>query len=154
MWVFVSLLMCFILLIYLYLSECSSAPSVLSGDFLSDPVLQTFRDHRCVDAPGYLAAMWPACKAVMAVARSWDTDGDGMIENSGFPDQTYDTWVMRGVSAYCGGLWLAALYAMVQMAGQMGDQATAAEYADLLARAQQVYVDKLWTGEPSTWGLC
>lgn len=22
----------------------------------------------------------------------FDTDGDGLIENGGFPDQTYDTW--------------------------------------------------------------
>ena len=27
----------------------------------------------------------------------WDTDGDGMIENGGFPDQTYDAWEMSGV---------------------------------------------------------
>ncbi|KAF0300940.1 Non-lysosomal glucosylceramidase [Amphibalanus amphitrite] len=109
-------------------------------------VLQTFRDQRAVGAgTGYLSAMWPACKAVMAVARRWDTDGDGMIENSGAPDQTYDTWVMSGVSAYCGGLWLAALYAMAQMAREMGDEPALAEYAELLTRAQKVYVEKLWT---------
>ena len=26
----------------------------------------------------------------------------GMIENSGFPDQTYDIWTATGVHAYCG----------------------------------------------------
>lgn len=26
----------------------------------------------------------------------WDTDNDGLIENGGFPDQTFDTWVMKG----------------------------------------------------------
>jgi non-lysosomal glucosylceramidase len=28
--------------------------------------------------------------------RPVDTDGDGLIENGGFPDQTYDNWVARG----------------------------------------------------------
>lgn len=26
----------------------------------------------------------------------WDKDGDGLIENEGYPDQTFDTWVMEG----------------------------------------------------------
>lgn len=30
-----------------------------------------------------------------------------------FPDQTFDDWRLRGVSAYCGGLWLAALEAAI-----------------------------------------
>lgn len=27
---------------------------------------------------------------------TWDRDGDGLIENSGFADQTFDAWVMSG----------------------------------------------------------
>ena len=26
----------------------------------------------------------------------WDTDNDGLIDNGGFADQTYDAWVMTG----------------------------------------------------------
>lgn len=33
----------------------------------------------------------------MEKSLSWDTDGDGMIENSGTADQTFDTWTMIGV---------------------------------------------------------
>ena len=29
----------------------------------------------------------------MATALKWDDDGDGLIENSGKPDQTFDSWV-------------------------------------------------------------
>lgn len=29
--------------------------------------------------------------------KHWDTDGDGMIENFGVADQTYDAWRMVGV---------------------------------------------------------
>ena len=27
---------------------------------------------------------------------TYDTDGDGLIENSGFADQTYDAWPVSG----------------------------------------------------------
>ena len=30
---------------------------------------------------------------VMETALKWDEDGDGLIENSGKPDQTFDSWV-------------------------------------------------------------
>jgi uncharacterized protein (DUF608 family) len=46
----------------------------------------------------------------------FDLDGDGLIENSGFPDQTYDIWSVKGPSAYTGGLWVTALAASVKLA--------------------------------------
>ena len=30
---------------------------------------------------------------VMETALKWDEDADGLIENSGKPDQTFDSWV-------------------------------------------------------------
>ena len=45
----------------------------------------------------------------MKRSMKFDTDNDGMIENGGYADQTYDTWTATGTSAYCGGLWLAAI---------------------------------------------
>ena len=59
----------------------------------------------------FVAQCWPAVLAVMAKMQDFDTDNDGMIENEGFPDQTYDIWSAKGPSAYSGGLWLAALQA-------------------------------------------
>jgi uncharacterized protein (DUF608 family) len=44
-----------------------------------------------------------------------------MIENTGnVPDQTYDAWVVEGVSTYCGSLWLSALSATSAMANILG----------------------------------
>lgn len=45
----------------------------------------------------YLQDMWPQIKLLMNRCLEWDTDGDGMIENGGFPDQTFDAWEMNGV---------------------------------------------------------
>lgn len=36
----------------------------------------------------------------MDTSETWDRDGDGLIENTGSADQTYDTWVMEG-PRYC-----------------------------------------------------
>lgn len=36
------------------------------------------------------------CQAVMASELKFDLDGDGLIENSGFADQTYDGWTVTG----------------------------------------------------------
>ena len=44
----------------------------------------------------YLAAMYPAALGLLRAAQRWDHDNDGLIENGGFPDQTYDAWVMSG----------------------------------------------------------
>src|SRR3989442_13155535 len=55
----------------------------------------------------FLRYTWSAVKQAMEHLGQYDTDGDGLIENGGFPDQTYDNWVARGESAYNGGLFLA-----------------------------------------------
>lgn len=60
-------------------------------------VLQVFRDYSLWADESYLRAMWPQACVVMARTAAWDKDGDGLIENGGFPDQTYDSWIMSGV---------------------------------------------------------
>lgn len=40
--------------------------------------------------------MYEICETVMKKTQRFDSDNDGLIENSGSPDQTYDTWVMEG----------------------------------------------------------
>ena len=69
---------------------------------------------------------------------AWDKDGDGMIENFGKADQTYDAWQMEGVSAYCGSLWLAALRVSVEMAKEMGEAEMAEQWSTTLEGAKKV----------------
>ena len=40
--------------------------------------------------------MFPGLVSIVEHSCSWDVDHDGMIENSGVPDQTYDAWYMTG----------------------------------------------------------
>lgn len=60
-------------------------------------ILQCYRDHVFIEDANYLQDMWPQVKLLMNRCLEWDTDDDGMIENGGFPDQTYDAWEMNGV---------------------------------------------------------
>lgn len=94
----------------------------------------------------FLRDTWPAVQESLDYLRKYDHDGDGIPENDGFPDQTYDVWVVRGASAYCGGLWLAAVRAAEEIARTLGDNAAAEKYKELFARSQASYIKKLWNG--------
>lgn len=63
-------------------------------------VLQVFRDAFITGlderSMQYLNDMYDACYIVMKKTEEFDIDGDGLIENSGVPDQTFDTWIMSG----------------------------------------------------------
>lgn len=117
-------------------------------DLNSKFVLMVYRDYVLSDKKdkAFLQDMFPAVKDAMTYLRQFDR-GAGIPENGGYPDQTYDSWVVRGVSAYCGGLWLAAVRATEEMANTLGDEKTASEYHQLFSKAQKAYIDKLWNGK-------
>ena len=108
-------------------------------------VLQVYRDVVATGDKKFAQAVWPSVYVAMAFMEQFDKDGDGMIENEGFPDQTYDTWDASGVSAYCGGLWVAALQATSAMAHEVGDKDTEDYFWFMYQKAKAVY-QKLWNG--------
>jgi non-lysosomal glucosylceramidase len=112
-------------------------------------VLMVYRDFVLTGSKDkdFLRYSWPAIQESLAYLRKYDKDGDGIPENEGYPDQTYDEWVVRGESAYSGGLWLAALRSAEEIAKQLGDTAKVSEYHDLFAKSQASYIKKLWNGE-------
>ncbi len=109
-------------------------------------VPQVVRNATLLDDGGFAAAAWPACREAIAYLERFDRDGDGIPENGGLPDQTYDTWPMTGVSAYCGDLWLACLTAAEWLAGRAGDEAERARLAHLLERAAARFEETQWAG--------
>ncbi len=117
-------------------------------DLNSKYVLMIWRDYVLTGSKddAFLRYSWSAVKQAMEHLRQYDTQGDGMIENGGFPDQTYDEWVATGESAYTGSLYLAALKATARIAEKLGEPATATEYDALEQRAATAYVKNLWTG--------
>ncbi|KAI8121146.1 Non-lysosomal glucosylceramidase [Lucilia cuprina] len=99
-----------------------------------------------MDAMTYLKAMYPACKAIMERTIEYDKDNDGLIENTKMPDQTYDSWVMEGPSAYCSGLWLAALQSMSVMSTLLDQPNDCLRYQDILEKGKHSLEEKLWNG--------
>lgn len=95
----------------------------------------------------FLKYTWPAVRESITYLKQFETNGDGIPENQGYPDQTYDEWVVKGESAYCGGLWLAALRAAEEMAKQLGDPQAASEYHAMFLQGQASYIKNLWNGE-------
>ena len=99
------------------------------------------------DYSEFLSAVWPAMQSCMErAAKLWDIEGSGMIKNEGFPDQTYDVWIADGVSAYTGGLWVAALFGMSKIAAKMGDMEKSLMYSDKAQKAKAIWNDILWNG--------
>ncbi|XP_030193693.1 non-lysosomal glucosylceramidase isoform X1 [Gadus morhua] len=110
-------------------------------------VLQVYRDFHVTQDQEYLRDMWPICKAVMESELRFDLDGDGLIENSGYADQTYDAWTVTGPSAYCGGLWLASTCVMSKMARLLEDEPAYLLYKDILQRGSAAFDKLLWNGK-------
>ncbi|XP_023730673.1 uncharacterized protein LOC111878398 [Lactuca sativa] len=108
-------------------------------------VLQAYRNVVATGDKIFAKAVWPSVYIAMAYMEQFDKDEDGMIENEGFPDQTFDTWSVSGVSAYSGGLWVAALQAASAMAGVVGDKGYEEYFWAKFLKARSVY-DKLWNG--------
>jgi len=116
-------------------------------DLNSKFVLMVYRDYVLTgrsDKP-FLRENWLAMQAALEYLRQFD-HGGGVPENSGYPDQTYDDWVVRGVSAYSGGLWLAALRAAEETGRILGDTKTADAYHALFLKGRNTYVTQLWNG--------
>lgn len=128
-------------------------------DLPCDFVLQVYRDFLLTGSTDFefLKECWPAIVEALAYLKTFDRDGDGIPENSGAPDQTFDDWKMRGVSAYCGGLWIAALEAAIAMGQRLGNylpetvtpdpQEKIALYHSWLALSKPTYQEKLWNGQ-------
>ncbi|BAY64129.1 hypothetical protein NIES22_42230 [Calothrix brevissima NIES-22] len=127
-------------------------------DLGSDFVLQVYRDFLLTGADDiqFLADCWDAIVQTLDYLKTFDKDGDGIPENSGAPDQTFDDWRLQGVSAYCGGLWIAALEAAIAISNillhkNLGDLGVLAvqksTYQTWLQQSRPIYEAKLWNGK-------
>lgn len=125
-------------------------------DLGSDFVLLVYRDFvktGGTDLP-FLAECWPAVVAALDYLKTFDLDNNGIPENSGAPDQTFDDWRMQGISAYCGGLWIAALEAALAIADALSHAPTpiptpepTERWQTWLTQSRALYHKALWNGQ-------
>ncbi|MGI8503387.1 MAG: GH116 family glycosyl hydrolase [Hassallia sp.] len=129
-------------------------------DLGCDFVLQVYRDYLFTGSNDieFLSDCWNAIVQTLDYVKNFDQDGDGIPENSGAPDQTFDDWRLLGLSAYCGGLWLAALEAAIAISDILimypTDKHDSREFADQksvyeswLKQSRLIYEEKLWNGQ-------
>jgi non-lysosomal glucosylceramidase len=128
-------------------------------DLPCDFVLQVYRDYLMTGSNDleFLTECWPGIVKTLAYLKTFDLDKDGIPENSGAPDQTFDDWQLEGVSAYCGGLWIAALQAAIAIGQILIDNFESAEvdevkeaiatYQIWLKPAREIYQSQLWNGQ-------
>ena len=125
-------------------------------DLGSDFVLQVYRAYQFTGATdgAFLKDCWPAVVDTLQYLKQFDRDGDGIPENEGAPDQTFDDWQLKGISAYCGGLWLGALEAAIAIGDILTAQGMApgntpillTQYRRWLDNGLKAYHPKLWNG--------
>jgi len=109
-------------------------------------LLQIYRDYMYTNNKQFLIDVWPTVKFVTDRLKKQDVDGDGIVDNGGFADQTYDAWTVKGTSAYCGGLHIAALRACIEMGRILNEREAVEEYEVWLLLAKKSYSEKLWNG--------
>ncbi|MBE9155581.1 bile acid beta-glucosidase [Nodosilinea sp. LEGE 06152] len=125
-------------------------------DLGSDFVLQVYRAYQFTGATdvAFLKDCWPAVVDTLQYLKQFDKDGDGIPENEGAPDQTFDDWQLKGISAYCGGLWLGAMEAAIAIAEILTAAGLApgntpillSQYRRWLDNGLKAYHPKLWNG--------
>ncbi|MFN6132979.1 MAG: GH116 family glycosyl hydrolase [Synechococcaceae cyanobacterium] len=125
-------------------------------DLASDFVLQVWRTYQLAPSGQdmtFLADCWPAAVTALRYLKQFDANDDGLPDNGGAPDQTFDDWPLQGVSAYCGALWIAALEAALAMGQQLqlelgldtsGEQR---QFGEWLERSRANFDRLLWNGE-------
>jgi uncharacterized protein (DUF608 family) len=60
-------------------------------------VLQVYRDYIFTGRLDFLVELFPTMKVIMHKTLEFDRNHDGVIENEGYPDQTYDAWFCSGI---------------------------------------------------------
>ena len=108
--------------------------------------LRAWRDYVYTRDAAFAHDVWPAVAMALDYLSQFDLDHDGLLDHDGTADQTYDTWTMKGPSAYGGSLWLAALEAGIEFGKLEGDAEHVARYGEWLAAGKVAFEAKLWNG--------
>ena len=114
-------------------------------DLNCDLILCIFREGEHMGSD-WRRRLFPAVRAAVEHLQGFDRDGDGLIENDGIPDQTFDNIPMKGPSSYCGGLWIAALLAASELAVVAGESSLAADWQRQADRAKTAFNERLYNG--------
>lgn len=107
-------------------------------------ILRVYREHQMSADDRFLSRLWPRVKRSLEFLIARDAGIDGILD--GPQHNTLDTdWY--GEIAWLSSLYLAALGAGAEMAGEMGDGAFAAACRTILEKGRMNLVGRLFDGE-------
>ena len=108
-------------------------------------VLRCLRDHQVSPDDKFLKRNWPKIKKAIEWLIEQDGTGDGVLKKH--QHNTLDAEWYGEVAWLTSGLYLAALRAGEEMAGEMGEPGFAAKCRTILAAGRKNFVAKMWNGE-------
>lgn len=121
--------------------EFNKIPAV---DGQAGTILRALREHQMSPDGEFLRRNWPQIKLATQWLLAKDGDGDGIIE--GNQHNTLDAdWY--GPVAWLSGLYLAALLAAAEMAGEAGDPDFARQCREIVENGRKNLVSRLFDGE-------
>ncbi len=107
-------------------------------------ILKAYREHLTSHDDRFLRATYPRIKKALEFLIGHDANDDGVLED-GQPN-TYDI-DFYGANTFVGSLYLGALRAGEEMAGEVGDTAFGAKCRTLFEKGSAETVKRLWNGE-------
>ncbi|MEA5051892.1 MAG: GH116 family glycosyl-hydrolase [Propionicimonas sp.] len=124
--------------------EAIGGPEEPALDGMLATILKTLRDVQHGAGQDWLARRWPAVvRLYQHIAGTWDADGDGVLR--GIQPSTHDI-DLAGVNPFMGTLWLAALRALEELAGKVGDTELAASVRERFEAGSRRYDELLFDG--------
>ncbi len=118
-------------------------PAAADGQMGS--IIRVYREWLLSGDRNWLAGVWPGVRRAIAfAAQEWDRDGDGLFE--GRQHNTYDI-EFYGPNPLCSGYYLAALRAVEELAGVMGDDELAGQCRGIFEKGRRKFDQVLWNGE-------
>jgi len=115
-----------------------------AGDSQPGTVLKAYREHQMSADSEFLKRLWPKIRKSMEFMIKEDANADGLVE--GMQHNTYDI-NFYGPNTMVGSLYLAALRAAEEMAGEVGDQDFAAQCRKIYESGRELTIKELFNGE-------
>lgn len=126
--------------------QCCDTDHRQRKDLIPQFILLIWRDYLWSRDMEYLKEMWQTIKDAVKYFESYDSDGDGLPNNTG-PDQTYDQLPLFGTSAFLGYLYTASLIATKELAEILGETGYKTKIENKLEKILPQLDNQLWNGK-------
>ncbi|HSJ14279.1 MAG TPA: GH116 family glycosyl hydrolase [Longimicrobiales bacterium] len=139
------------------LHECSTSGLVHYDAADATPLylLLVARLHAWTGETAFLASEWDRVKRALHFCLTTDTDGDGLIENTGVGHGWIESGPLGGgtLTYYNSGVWAAALRELEHTARDLGDRMVASDLEDHAKRARVALEARFFDEESGRYAL-